>query len=161
MNQINMKLISHRGNLEGSDKDFENNPICIERTINLGYDVELDIWKKDNNLYLGHDNPQYNISIDWLLNKSEKLWIHCKNEDALFYLKTFNELNIFFHTNDEFTISSKNKILINPFFNTKYTDGILMMPEVSSFSIDYILKFNGIITDKIKMYENNFNIVRK
>ena len=28
-----------------------------------------------------------------------------------------------------------------------------MMPEVSDFSIDRILKFEGIITDKIKMYE--------
>lgn len=151
-----MRFISHRGNIDGVG-EFENSISYLEKTLELGYDVEVDIWRKNNNLYLGHDEPLYEVSIDWLIKYNNKLWLHCKHEDSLFYLKDFLDLHIFYHNDDEFTITNKNIILINPFFYTKYNNGILMMPELSVFTIDDIMKFDGIITDNIKNYENNIN----
>jgi hypothetical protein len=46
------KLISHRGNLLGLDKENENNPNYILNSINLGYEVEVDVWfNKKKNLF--------------------------------------------------------------------------------------------------------------
>lgn len=155
-----MKIISHRGNINGSNEELENTIDYLEKTLKLGYDVEIDIWYHNENLYLGHDKPLYKITIDWLINNQDKLWLHCKDENSLFHLKKYQNLNIFYHKSDEFTITSKNIILINPFFNTKYNRGILMMPELSMFYDVDIIKFDGIITDDIKRYENYYNNVR-
>ena len=39
-----MILVSHRGNLSGPDPDKENNPTQINKTLDLGYDCEVDLW---------------------------------------------------------------------------------------------------------------------
>ena len=77
-----MHLISHRGNIDGISK-LENQPDYIDSAIELGYDVEVDIWYIGGKIYLGHDLGQYQIDINWLNERSDKLWIHCKNHPAL------------------------------------------------------------------------------
>jgi len=47
-------LISHRGNIDGKTL-LENQPSYIDDAIDLGYDVEIDIWYIGDKLYLGHD----------------------------------------------------------------------------------------------------------
>ena len=63
-----MKLIAHRGNITGRNPDEENSPDYISQAIQKGYDVEVDVWLMDG-IYLGHDKPQYETSIDFLLLK--------------------------------------------------------------------------------------------
>ena len=53
-----MIIISHRGNLYGPDKENENKPGQIQKVLNLGYYVEIDVWLFDWKLYLGHDMKQ-------------------------------------------------------------------------------------------------------
>jgi hypothetical protein len=154
-----MLFISHRGNLNGKNKDIENNPIYINEIIKK-YNVEIDVWKTNDGLFLGHDLPQYKIDEEFLVDNKDKFIIHCKNDDALFYLKN-NKLHIFYHTNDEFTISNKNIIMVNPISKTIYNEGILMMPEMSNYSLKEIFSFNGIISDNILFYESYYNTVRK
>ena len=50
-----MKLISHRGNIDGRRPDLENNPDYILKAIDKGYDCEIDVWLLKNTIYLGHD----------------------------------------------------------------------------------------------------------
>jgi hypothetical protein len=154
-----MLFISHRGNLNGKNKDIENNPIYINEIIKK-YNVEIDVWKTNDGLFLGHDLPQYKIDEQFLVDNKDKLIIHCKNDDALFYLKN-NHLHIFYHTNDEFTISNKNIIMVNPNSKTIYNEGILMMPEMSNYPLKEIFLFNGIISDNILFYESYYNTIRK
>jgi len=80
-----MILISHRGNILGKKKQLENNPDYIENALNLGYDVEVDVWSVDKQFYLGHDEPQYKIERSFLQNK--KLWCHAKNIEAFYRMK--------------------------------------------------------------------------
>ena len=47
-----MLLISHRGNLNGPDKKFENHPKYIQNAIKKGFDVEIDIYFYCSNLRL-------------------------------------------------------------------------------------------------------------
>jgi hypothetical protein len=46
-----MHLISHRGNIDGISK-LENQPTYIDSAIELGYDVEVDIWYIGGKIYL-------------------------------------------------------------------------------------------------------------
>ena len=91
-----MKLIAHRGNINGPNAKEENHPDYINKTIKLGYDVEIDVWLTDNNWYLGHDNPIYKIKYDFLLNS--RFWIHAKNGEAFNVLLENKKLNVFWHT---------------------------------------------------------------
>ena len=52
-----MILISHRGNLHGKQPERENTVQYINEALDKGFDVEIDLWGKDNFLYLGHDGP--------------------------------------------------------------------------------------------------------
>jgi len=38
-----MYYISHRGNLSGSQPEFENKPAYIVEALNKGFDVEIDV----------------------------------------------------------------------------------------------------------------------
>ena len=78
-----MILISHRGNLEGKNPTQENSPNYIWEAILKGVSVEIDIWYIDGKFKLGHDNPQYDFPFELMKNHSKKLWIHCKNLDAM------------------------------------------------------------------------------
>lgn len=101
-----MKLISHRGNLNGPNPYLENSPAQINKVIDLGYDVEIDLWFKDSNFYLGHDEPYYKIDKYWLSNKKENLWVHLKNLEAA-ETEVVKSLNYFWHESDKITLTSK------------------------------------------------------
>jgi hypothetical protein len=106
-----MKYISHRGNIDGRIVDAENHPHYIHDTLVMGYDIEIDIWYVDGKLWLGHDEPQHEIELQWLLHRAHFLWIHCKNIPAMLYFNQFskdnNTLNYFWHEEDTLTLTSK------------------------------------------------------
>jgi hypothetical protein len=125
-----MKLISHRGNLEGPNPERENHPDYIYEALQAGYDVEIDVWWVDGKFKLGHDGPQYDFPFDLLTNFYNKLWIHCKNMDALSYLNELDsngsKLNYFSHEDDLGVLTSRGYI----WSTHLYKRGILVMPEV-------------------------------
>jgi hypothetical protein len=156
-----MKFISHRGNTVGRHKIYENCPSTIQNVISIGYGVEIDVWYKNNKFFLGHDEPEWEISDQFFKNNYQQLLIHCKNDEALFRLNTIPILELFTHADDPFTLSSKNVILIHPHTVTTLRKGILIMPEMSHYTINEILEFDGIVSDNIKFYENCYNSIRK
>lgn len=121
-----MKIICHRGNLFGPNSFTENHPDQIDLCISKRYDVEIDLWVFDTKLFLGHDNPLYNISYEYLLERKNNLWIHCKNETALFQLKN-SGLNYFWHENDNFTLTSHNFIWAFPNKQKMYDKNLVVL----------------------------------
>ena len=124
-----MILISHRGNTKGTNPDFENQPEYIYNTLRLDYHVEVDVWYVDGKFKLGHDEPQYDFPFELLKNWNDKLWIHCKNVQALEKLNEIDKIgvhfNYFFHDKDYAVLTSKGYIWsIN-----SIDGGILVMPE--------------------------------
>lgn len=99
-----MKIISHRGNLEGRKKDLENNPIQIKKTLSIGFEVEIDVWFYDNTFYLGHDEPKYKIFKKFLFDS--RLWCHAKNKEAFDKMLEL-KIHCFWHKKDEYTLTSK------------------------------------------------------
>lgn len=105
-----MKLISHRGNIIGPNTSRENTPSYIDTAISAGYDVEIDIRYINEKYYLGHDTPDYEITLTWLLKRKNRLWIHCKNVDAANELSKVGTLQLFCHTSDPFVLTSNGYV---------------------------------------------------
>jgi len=101
-----MKIVSHRGNLNGRNPERENHPSYIQAAIDAGYDVEVDVWYVDTQFYLGHDHPQYSVPLSWLKERISMLWCHAKNDDALANMLECG-IHCFWHEADKFTLTSK------------------------------------------------------
>lgn len=109
-----MIKIAHRGNINGPSHR-ENQPMYLADAIAKGFDVEFDLWKIKDLLWLGHDGPQYLINDSFLIDTGANSWIHCKNLDALYYLNsTFPQLNYFWHQEDDHTLTSQGYIWTYP-----------------------------------------------
>jgi hypothetical protein len=145
-----MILISHRGNISGPNPEQENHPEYIVEALKQGYDVEIDVWFKDNKFMLGHDEPQYEFPFELIDQAYPKLWIHCKNIDALSKLNELDpngsKVNYFWHENDLGVLTSKSYIWSTNLIN----NGILVMPEL--FDRQPIETTMGICSDYIKNY---------
>jgi hypothetical protein len=146
-----MILISHRGNINGRLESYENEPSYIDLAIKKGFEVEVDIWFIENNLWLGHDKPQYAIDLKWIQERNSILWIHCKNIDALIYLKDSEfPLNYFWHQEDDVTITSLGYFWTYP--GKKLTkNSIAVMPETKDF--EDIHKSYGVCSDYVLKYK--------
>ena len=145
-----MILISHRGNINGRHISLENEPSYIDLALQKGYDVEIDVWHKDGILWLGHDKPKCVIDFNWLINRITKLWIHCKNIEAVLYFKECNyEFNFFWHQEDDITLTSFNYIWAYP-GKQPIKNSIAVIPELYNEDVS---KAIGICSDFIKKYD--------
>ena len=107
-----MILISHRGNLSGKIEDRENSPEYIQEAIDAGFNVEIDVRYIDKKWFLGHDFPQYEIDLLFLINS--KLWCHAKNLEAFQEMLKNNMIHCFWHQEDDYTLTSRNYIWCYP-----------------------------------------------
>ena len=145
-----MILISHRGNVNGQFESYENEPNYIDLAIKKGYDVEIDVWVKDNTLWLGHDKPQYGIDFNFIKDRLSNLWVHCKNVEAVVYLKECGyPVNYFWHQEDTLTLTSQNYIWVYP-GKQPIKDSIAVMPEIHN---DDTSKCIGICSNNIEEYK--------
>ena len=122
-------MIAHRGNTDGPNPQMENDPEYVMDAINNGYDVEVDLWSTDTELFLGHDEPKYKIDKEFLETHKDKLWIHCKNSEAMeFFATSRPHFNFFWHQKDDFTLTSFGYIWVYPGINPT-AGSILVLPE--------------------------------
>tara|TARA_B100001250_G_scaffold157864_1_gene135602 strand:+ start:2461 stop:2877 length:417 start_codon:yes stop_codon:yes gene_type:complete len=133
----------------GPNPQTENNPDQIVECIEKGYDVEIDVRLIDGQPWLGHDNPQYKVTWMWLVDKSDRLWIHCKDINTLHEFSTNNTspYNYFWHQGDDYTLTSKHFIWSYP--NKKYTSNtVVVIPEIQ-VDLREMMRYNcyGICAD--------------
>lgn len=142
-----MILISHRGNINGKIDLLENLPEYVLKASEK-YDVEIDVWFKDNNFFLGHDGPDHEVDSSFL--KNPKFWCHAKNIAALKELLKLN-VHCFWHQNDDVTLTSNNFIWTYPGKKIIDHNSIAVMPEL--YQNWDITKCIGICSDYISNYE--------
>lgn len=151
-----MIYIAHRGNLTGPNKEQENHPDYIMEAINSGYHCEIDFWKENDKLLLGHDEPQYEIDFSFLFTPN--LIIHCKNLHALTYLADYQnecvDLHFFFHDTDDATLTSLGYIWVYPGRPILSNGSIVVMPERIMEEYDF-KKAGGICSDYISEYKKS------
>lgn len=141
-----MKIISHRGNLYGPSPETENDQYQIYKALELGFDVEVDLWLKGGKYYIGHDSPDNLVSIDFIKAISPYAWFHCKNLDALYDMSTnFPKFNYFWHESDKFTLTSKGFIWTYP--GQEITDNSIIVLKGDEGIEDIPGKPYGICTD--------------
>jgi glycerophosphoryl diester phosphodiesterase len=150
-----MRLIAHRGNLNGSNKYEENTPDYIDKALRVGVDVEVDVWVIDNNILLGHDQGNIPITLDFLQERRDRLWCHAKNHEALVFLLK-NDFHCFTHDIDDYTLTSKNVIWAYP---GKRIDRntVCVMPEKApiKYTDEDLHSCYGICTDFVFFYLDN------
>lgn len=141
-----MKIISHRGNICGPVLDKENRPSYIDCAIGNGYDVEIDIRFINDELWLGHDEPQYKVDYNWLNVRKDYLWIHCKNVESAYYLKD-KDVKYFCHQSDSFTLTSTGHVWVHDLMGT--VDNRSIIPLINKESVQEYPQFDcyGICTD--------------
>jgi hypothetical protein len=149
-----MILISHRGNVDGKNPHLENHPDYINEALELGYDVEIDLWLNDGVLYLGHDVIQYEINYQWLKQRKNKLWIHCKNIEALEWCDDKVEFHYFWHQEETTKLTSQGTIWEYP-GKQPIKNSIAVMPELHGDNITYCL---GICSDFVGKYNKITNV---
>lgn len=116
--------------MSGPNIATENTLKSCEKCFELGFEVELDVWKLNDALWLSHNFPNTRVERvpNWLLERSD-VWWHAKNLSALQYLLD-KKKKVFWHTNDKYTLTSNNKIWTYP--GEKLTEiSIAVLPEES------------------------------
>jgi hypothetical protein len=157
-----MIFISHRGNLTGPNPELENKPDSIEYAIANGFDVEIDVWYREGDFWLGHDVPVDKVGDWWLLKHAKNLWIHCKDAEAVWAMRHLNtggfvkfngKFNYFWHQTDDMVITSKEYIWVYP-DKQPVRSSIAVLPEQVAeddnlFDVETIKMCNGVCSDYI------------
>ena len=148
-----MILISHRGNITRSIPERENDPKYIHEAIVNGFNVEVDVWFVDGKFKLGHDKPQYDFPHQLIEHQAKKLWIHCKNLEAVAQFNILDRdgiyINYFWHQEDDITLTSRGYIWAYP-GKQPINNSIAVMPELNN---DDLSKCIGICSDNIAKYK--------
>lgn len=165
-----MRIVSHRGNLTGPDKEKENTESYLIETLERGFDIEFDIWYMGSKFWLGHDNPVKSFSIDTLLHWStvymnQNFYVHCKNMWALEEMVKISKRNIipFFHDIDQCILLKDNTIWVHPNAVNSASvreNCIAVFPACKTikYDINYDVdfeRFHGICTDYPLTLRNN------
>lgn len=149
-------LIAHRGLFLGPDSKLENHPDQLLLARSKNYHIEIDLWVIDGKWYLGHDNPQYLITMDWIKNLDLlSTWIHAKNIDALFELrKRCWEGHYFYHQNDDVVLTSTNFLWTYP--GKQLTPmSVFVMPEmINAVETAGYEKIYGVCSDYVEIISN-------
>lgn len=144
-----MILISHRGNTRGPNPTLENFPPNLEFVMLGGFHVEIDLWFVDGKWLLGHDCPQYDVSLEWLETHSSQMWVHCKNIDAMVQMAEMKKFNFFWHKTDTVTLTSHGYVWAFP-GKQPIKNSIAVLPEINH---DDVSKCQGICSDFIASYK--------
>lgn len=155
-----MRYIAHRGLINGPDKDLENKPEQIKYVLSKGYDCEIDLWRKGQEWWLGHDKPQYKVDEEFV--RQDGLWIHCKNLEALYMLSTSTDFlyTYFWHQNDDFTLTSDGYIWTYP--NKELSNiSIAVLPELHPDYWNYIklIDLFAVCTDYVEKLKDEISTV--
>jgi len=149
--------ICHRGIMNTTAKELENNlGVLIQREIQ-GLAVEVDVWYTEKSLWLGHDKPEYRISLEWLAASRRRL-IHAKDGATFAYLleeagKRALDLHIFYHTDEDYVLTNKGAVICYP-GQPLLPGSLCMMPERASYTPEQLACVSAICSDRKSTAEN-------
>lgn len=153
-NVMNFKIISHRGKIENS-KYSENTLDALKECLDMGISVEIDVMKKDEKFYMGHDNPDIEIDVSEI--DFDGVYIHMKSPNII----DLKNADLFFIENDPYALTRKNKIWTN-YNNKEYSqDSIMCSAELVGKKFDlkeiysWANKAFGVCTDFPLTVQNN------
>lgn len=142
-----MIFIAHRGNTVGPNPKRENRMDHILDALNQGFNVEIDVWYKNKQWWLGHDEPTYKTGTSLFSNP--KVWLHAKNSEALKKLNEYIIYNFFWQEGDDYTLTSRAHVWCH--VGAKLIPhSICVLPEITVNGD--IKKCSGVCSDFVKRY---------
>lgn len=158
-------LIAHRGLIDGPNPEIENKYETLLAARRQGFDVEVDVWYVDGELWVGHDKPDYKIQIHELKALAHDLhdndchaWIHCKNIDTVEYFneKECADFNFFYHETDAITLTNRCFLWTYP-GKQLTSNSICVLPEdiYAVWQIPSITCY-GFCSDRVKTLKDIF-----
>lgn len=149
-----MMYIAHRGNLEGRKAEHENDPGYLQEAIDERYVVEIDLWKVGDRIYLGHDEGQHDITLDWLHDRKPSLLCHAKNREALDLILR-QKLHGFWHTSEDYvqttwhyTVGYPGKPPVGPLFILGVPERVWDIEGIKEQMKDGVF---GVMSDYVKL----------
>jgi hypothetical protein len=106
------------------------------------------MWWVDGRIYLGHDEPQFEVDDKWLTERMNNLWVHCKNVELLNWIRS-TSLHWFWHEEDTLTLTSKGYVWVYP-GKQPIIGSIAVMPEIHNEDVSKCL---GVCSDIISRYK--------
>lgn len=162
-----MRIIAHRGNINGPDVNKENSPTTIYNALTRGFDVEIDVQERESfnrRLLVGHDDADYVLNLDEIDDVTDRVWFHAKNTKAAMDLLDLKRefgynYHIFMHNKDQAVLTDTGFIWEYPtvYFTTGPTM-INVMPESVGLTTDDFKpwQFHAICTDYARDYAKVF-----
>lgn len=163
-----MRIIAHRGNLNGPNSRTENTVQAVEDCLAKGFDVEIDVQDVyGHDIFIGHDVDGPTERMKLVIYDSKRynrLWLHAKNFNAfkdLMVLKQnhgYQNFDIFYHETDFSALTFNRYFWIYP--NTKLSlssgkNSILVMPESVNLQPKDLVPYTffGVCTDYPNEYK--------
>lgn len=72
--------IAYRGLFNGQDPQAENTTNQIGTAFNNGFAVMIDLWRENDKLYLGSEEPMTEVTEKYI--QGNRFWINARNTDA-------------------------------------------------------------------------------
>jgi hypothetical protein len=154
-----MKIISHRGNINGIVTNKENRPSYIDCAVQLGLEVEVDLRYQDGNFWLGHDTADYIITADWIAKRANSLWFHCKNINAVHKLKDLSsQIKYFCHSSDPYVPTSTGHLWVHDLSATLNNNCIIPLLGDTDIDLYHGAPVYAICTDYVSYCKYKFKI---
>lgn len=97
--------------MDGPNSTLENRPDYVDKAIEAGFMVEVDLRLIGNQYFLGHDYPIWPVAFNWLNERRDSLLLHLKDISSLHTM--IPQWNYFCHVNDPYTFTSQGKIWLH------------------------------------------------
>jgi hypothetical protein len=139
------RWILHRGLISGPDSALENHEALLKQRLEMGWEVEVDVWSLDGVLWLGHDRPTTRLE-DISLLAHPGVWVHLKNLEAASKLPDF--AHCFIHDTDPAVFTSKGFLWCYPGnLVTEYNRCVIVLPERAGFKFPLLGKVKAVCSD--------------
>jgi len=139
-----MFYISYQGIYDGSDYQDANTPPQISKALRAGYSCLIDVWRIDNKLYVGNNQPTTEVTERFI--QGPRLWINAKNTDMQEWIVDQPARlypNYFWFdtpTPPPAYVTASNGKLITPGTVPVNTNSVMFLPEIDDRSLFSMVK---------------------
>lgn len=134
-----MLYISYQGIYDGTNFQDANTPNQIGKALNSGFSVMVDVWRVDNKLYLGSDQPMIEVTEKYL--EGNRFWINARNSEMQTWISAQSSSRypnyFWFNTPNPppAYVTASNGKLITPGTVPINNDSVVYLPEVPDTSL--------------------------
>jgi len=133
-----MLYISYQGIFDSQNFEDANTPAQIGRAFNAGYSCMVDVWRVNNQLYLGSFEPTTEVTEKYL--QGVRFWINARNVDMQTWLTTqpsklYPNYFWFPNTTESTPVTTSSGKLITPGTVPINNTSIIFLPEIDDRSL--------------------------